>query len=129
LNKEYDKNYHFSPDALSLLGAYSWPGNVRELQHLMERIVVFADEDVITSEYISPFLNFGSRKQDQPLVTEIIPLKEAQESLEEQLILLAMKRYKTTTQAAEALGINQSTVSRKYNRILEKQELTKDSIN
>lgn len=119
LNKQYKKNYHFSPDALSLLGIYSWPGNVRELQHLIERIVVFADDDLITAQYISPFLNFSSRKQDQPLVTDIVPLKEAQQSLEEQLILLAMERYKTTTKAAEALGINQSTVSRKYNKILE----------
>lgn len=121
LNKQYDKNFHFSPEALSLLGAYHWPGNVRELQHLIERIVVFADDDLITAEYISSFLNFGVQKQDQPIITDVIPLKEAQQAVEEQLISLAMERYKTTIKAAEALGVNQSTVSRKYNKILEQQ--------
>src|SRR5699024_8179909 len=68
LNKQYGKNFHFSPDALSLLKAYSWPGNVRELQNFVERIVVFADDDLITSEYISNFLNFGGAKQQRPVI-------------------------------------------------------------
>lgn len=124
LNKKYNKNYHFSPVALSLFEAYHWPGNIRELKHLIERIVVLADDDEITAEFISPFLNFAGTKHQQPLVTDVIPLKEAQQSLEKQLIQLAMKRYKTTTKAAEVLGVSQSTVSRKYSKILEEKDLS-----
>ncbi len=122
LNRQYDKNYHLSPEALSLLEAYSWPGNIRELQNLIERFVVFADEDVITDDFISRFMHFGQKRQTSPIVTEVLPLQEAKDLVEAQLIILAMKKYKTTTKAAEALQINQSTVSRKYNRIIREKE-------
>lgn len=120
LNETYKTKYHFSPDALNLLCAYSWPGNVRELQHVIERIVVFAEEDLITADYVNSLLNIGRIKKRHPIVTEIMPLKEAQQILEKQLIKLAMDKYKTTTKAAKALGISQSSVSRKYRNILEK---------
>jgi len=57
----------------------------------------------------------------KPVVTRIMPLQEAMESVEEQLILQAMNQYKTTTKAAKALGISQSSVSRKYQKILNKK--------
>lgn len=122
LNKKYNKDYHLSPDALRLLETYSWPGNVRELQNLIERFVVFADEDIITAEFISPFLNFGKQTKGQVVVTDLLPLKEAQEILETQLISLALDRFKTATKAAEALGVSQSTISRKYNKSLGDQD-------
>ena len=49
-------------------------------------------------------------------VNEIIPLKEAQKILEKKLLAMARKKFKTTTAIAEALGINQSTVSRKLSK-------------
>lgn len=36
-----------SPSALALLQSYTWPGNVRELQNMIERAVVFSEDDVI----------------------------------------------------------------------------------
>jgi PAS domain S-box-containing protein len=118
LNKQYGKNYHLAPEALHLLEAYNWPGNIRELQNLMERVVVFADEEIITAAFISSFMHFGMSPETKPLITEVMPFKRAKEMLEEQLITLAMEKFKTTTEAAKALEINQSTVSRKYKKIL-----------
>lgn len=115
LNEKYNKNYHLTPDALSLLEFYSWPGNVRELQNMIERLVVSADDPVIEAEFVSKFLTTGyDFKKSKPVITRVLPLQEALHSVEEQLILLAMKQYKTTTKAAKALGISQSSVSRKY---------------
>lgn len=122
LNNKYDKNYHLAPEALRLLEIYSWPGNVRELQNIIERFVVFADEDLITADFIRPFLNFGSNKEGDVIVTDLIPLNEAQNLMESQLISLALDRYKTATQAAKALGISQSTFSRKHQRLLDQSE-------
>ncbi|HET7615635.1 MAG TPA: sigma 54-interacting transcriptional regulator, partial [Bacillales bacterium] len=121
LNRRYDKNYHFSPDALNLLEVYSWPGNIRELQNLIERLFVTADDDVISADFVSQFLKFGKSGKTKPMITGIMPLKEAQDHVEEKLISLAMEKYKTTTKAAKALGISQSAVSRKYNKISQKQ--------
>jgi transcriptional regulator with PAS, ATPase and Fis domain len=123
LNKKYNKNYHLSPDALNLLEVYSWPGNIRELQNMIERLAVSADDSTIDGDFVNEFLSASHHfKKAKPTFTQIMPLHEAQNYVEEQLILLAMKRYKTTTKAAKALGISQSSVSRKYQKILIEQQ-------
>ncbi|MGG1137793.1 sigma 54-interacting transcriptional regulator [Bacillus mycoides] len=129
LNEKYNKNYHLTPDALSLLEFYSWPGNVRELQNMIERLVVSADDPVIEAEFVSKFLTTGyAFKKSKPAITRVLPLQEALHSVEEQLILLAMKQYKTTTKAAKALGISQSSVSRKYQKIVSEKGIAADII-
>ncbi|WJE53972.1 sigma 54-interacting transcriptional regulator [Bacillus cereus] len=129
LNEKYNKNYQLTPDALNLLEFYSWPGNVRELQNMIERLVVSADDSVIDAEFVSKFLTPGyDFKKSKPVITRVLPLHEALHSVEEQLILLAMKQYKTTTKAAKALGISQSSVSRKYQKIMNEKELSVDTI-
>ncbi|EJS10131.1 sigma 54-interacting transcriptional regulator [Bacillus mycoides] len=129
LNEKYNKNYHLTPDALSLLEFYSWPGNVRELQNMIERLVVSADDPVIEAEFVSKFLTTGyDFKKSKPAITRVLPLQEALHSVEEQLILLAMKQYKTTTKAAKALGISQSSVSRKYQKIVSEKGIAADII-
>ncbi|MBJ7947048.1 MULTISPECIES: sigma 54-interacting transcriptional regulator [Bacillus cereus group] len=129
LNEKYNKNYHLTPDALNLLEFYSWPGNVRELQNMIERLVVSADDPIIEAEFVSKFLTPGyDFKKSKPVITRVLPLQEALHSVEEQLILLAMKQYKTTTKAAKALGISQSSVSRKYQRIVSEKGMPTDII-
>ncbi|MED1282150.1 sigma 54-interacting transcriptional regulator [Bacillus mycoides] len=129
LNEKYNKNYHLTPDALNLLEFYSWPGNVRELQNMIERLVVSADDPVIEAEFVSKFLTPGyDFNKSKPVITRVLPLQEALHSVEEQLILLAMKQYKTTTKAAKALGISQSSVSRKYQKIVSEKEIAADII-
>ncbi|MFT4415278.1 sigma 54-interacting transcriptional regulator [Fredinandcohnia humi] len=123
MNERYNKNYHLTPDALNLLEVHSWPGNIRELQNMIERLVVSADDEAIDAEFVNRYLVLGNdSKKSKPIVTRIIPLQEAIDSVEEQLIMLAMKQYKTTTKAAKALGISQSSVSRKYQKILAEQQ-------
>ncbi|PFJ97529.1 Fis family transcriptional regulator [Bacillus cereus] len=129
LNEKYNKNYHLTPDALNLLEFYSWPGNVRELQNMIERLVVSADDLVIEAEFVSKFLTPGyDFNKSKPVITRVLPLQEALHSVEEQLILLAMKQYKTTTKAAKALGISQSSVSSKYQKIVSEKEIAADII-
>lgn len=41
-----------SPEAESLLSAYSWPGNVRELKNVIERIVVLENAEMILPEHL-----------------------------------------------------------------------------
>jgi PAS domain S-box-containing protein len=123
LNTRHGRNVQLSPDALNLLETYTWPGNVRELQNLIERLVITADEDTVDSNQVSKLLRWDkSVSKSKPVITNLMPLQEALESVEEQLIQLAMERYKTTTMAAKVLGISQSTVSRKYQKILKHRE-------
>lgn len=124
INERYDKNFHLSPDALNLLEVYPWPGNIRELQNMVERLAVSADNETIDAHFVNKFLAVGSGlRNEKPVITKVIPLQEAHDYVEEQLILLAMKQYKTTTKAAKALGVSQSSVSRKYQKILSNMEV------
>ncbi|WP_100330046.1 sigma 54-interacting transcriptional regulator [Bacillus xiapuensis] len=128
LNDKYDKSFYLTPDAVNVLEFYSWPGNVRELQNIIERLVVSADDAALDAEFVSRFLPLGyDFKKSKPRFTRVIPLQEALEDVEEQLVLLAMRQYKTTTKAAKALGISQSSVSRKYKKIIEEQKTAFES--
>lgn len=119
LNERYQKNFHLTPDALAILEVYDWPGNIRELQNMIERLVVSAENEAIDGDFVSQFITLGTPfKKSKPIVTRIIPLHEALVSVEEQLISLAINQYKTTTKAAKALGISQSSVSRKYQKMM-----------
>lgn len=103
LNEKYDKNYHFTPDALHLIEVYSWPGNIHELQNIVERLFVSADYRTINANFVQKFLAFGSDfGKAKPMITRVMPLQDAQTYVEKQLILLAMRQYKTTTRAAKA---------------------------
>lgn len=122
LNETYNTNIQLAPDALNLLEVYPWPGNVRELQNVIERAVVTIDDDMIDADQISRLLQWKKLDtKSKPIITNIMPLQEALEEVEEQLILLAMEKYKTTTMAAKMLGISQSSVSRKYQKIMKKR--------
>jgi transcriptional regulator with PAS, ATPase and Fis domain len=129
LNERYNKNYHLTPDALNLLEAYSWPGNVRELQNVIERLVVTADDETIDADFVSKILSHGHNfNKSKLIISSVLPLQEALDYVEEQLILLAMKQYKTTTKAAKALGISQSSVSRKYQKIISGKKMSNKRI-
>src|SRR5699024_9748085 len=118
-NEKYNKQYHLAPEAVNVLEAYSWPGNIRELQNVIERIIVFADEEILTADFVSPFMHFDQKRSTKPIISEVIPLKEAKDLVEEQLIKLAIEKVGTTTKAAQELNINQSTVSHKYKKVLQ----------
>ncbi len=45
------------PSVYEILKAHSWPGNVRELENFTERVLLFLDSDVITSDYILTLKN------------------------------------------------------------------------
>src|SRR5512135_1677992 len=40
----------FSPEAVDLMLNYPWKGNIRELEHLVERVVLLSDKEVIMPE-------------------------------------------------------------------------------
>jgi transcriptional regulator with PAS, ATPase and Fis domain len=125
-NQTYGRNLRLSSSAIEVLEAYDFPGNVRELQNLIQRVAIKNDGDVIESAAIEEALmrrDSRLNKRSQRF-TQVIPLKQAIDQVEEELITLAIKTYGSTTKAAQALGISQSSVSRKYNRIIKRTRTT-----
>lgn len=104
-------------DVTDFLCNYSWPGNVRELENLIENLVVLTREPVIRKMHL-PERMLRSTNEGYPIIDlhGIMPLKEAVGILEDKLIEMAMHEYGTTRKAAQALGVDQSTIVRKLNK-------------
>jgi transcriptional regulator with PAS, ATPase and Fis domain len=115
-NQIHVKDLKISNEAMEALISYDWPGNVRELENIIERVIITTDNNFVKLEDLPG----GFRQNIAPIsihVSEIMPLKEALEVVEERLVNLAMEKYKTTTAAAKALGISQASVSRKLKKM------------
>ena len=114
-NDKYKSKKVLNKDALGKLTSHSWPGNLIELDQTIGSAYVMTEGPVIRGETIYNVIHgsdeLASRK-GSVYCEDIIPLKEAKHQLEEQLVKRAYEIYKTTARTAEALGVNQSTVSR-----------------
>jgi PAS domain S-box-containing protein len=116
-NKEYEITKKWSIEALDVLHEYDWPGNIRELKNLVERVIVLSPEPLIMPTDLPMELVDNRSRQHQVFNdVEIMPLKEAVECLERDLIKKALKKHKTTRQAAAALDVSQSTIVQKMKK-------------
>ena len=111
-NSKYGLNKKLAPDLIYELYQYSWPGNVRELEHTLERLIVMSEGDEINSETLHEALNNAQKPSLNIVCNGIMPYKEAKNMLEKILVQRAYETCGSTYKAAEALGIDQSTVAK-----------------
>ncbi len=118
-NLKSGKPPRLSRRAVDALMVYHYPGNVRELMNICERLVVMSESSRIGIEDLPTAITSNL----PPIITCGIDIIEDGETLpqvmaafEQRIIKEALERYKTQTKAAEALGINQSTIARKLRR-------------
>jgi DNA-binding NtrC family response regulator len=99
----------FSKSALKILtDHYDWPGNVRELQNLVERLSTITRGNIIYPRSISAFNVTKKEIKD-------MPLKEAVDVFEKQLIAEALERSGgSRKEAARILGIHRNTLQKKF---------------
>lgn len=122
-NQKFGTSKYFSEDAMEMLYAYDWPGNVRQLQNVIERIMVVTAGNLITANDLSKIISNRSANTQMPVqVNEIIPMKQAVEMAETQLIQLAFNQYETITKVAQVLEVSQPTLSRRVQKLLKNQE-------
>ncbi len=102
-----------SDDVMRLLMNYEWKGNIRELQNVIERAVIFAEEDVI-------------RASDIGLIgSKVIALSERNESLQaairayekEHIYRVLSKHDWNKAEAAKALRVGLSSLYRKIDEL------------
>jgi Nif-specific regulatory protein len=55
-NQAHQRNVNLSADALARLEDHAWPGNIRELGNLIERLVLLADQPLLTAEDLQRFM-------------------------------------------------------------------------
>lgn len=105
-SRKYDKPLlELGKDAIEKLKRNSWPGNIRELQHTIEKVVILADNNVISAR---DFLF---------LEDNVIPAAstETLEDMEKRTIINTLKKNDFNQKlTAEQLGITRQTL---YNKI------------
>ncbi len=121
LNKQLNTQKTIAADALELLETYDWPGNSRELRNIIERLVLITTHEQIEAKDIQRLLAsvISNDEKDFLTIKKLIPLKQAVEETERQLIALALQKHETAAEAAGALGVSASTMSRRIRKINE----------
>jgi PAS domain S-box-containing protein len=116
--KTYEINKDFAPEVYDILLQYQWPGNVRELENVIERLMVTTSGDIIDIRDIPPHL-IRHTQDDRPEINVkgIIPLKDAVNAVEKQLIINALEQCGSTYKAAKVLQVDQSTIVRKASKL------------
>ncbi len=117
----------FSADSISHLVEHPWPGNVAELRDAVERAVLVSRDKLIQPGHLA--LATASSGSAAPVVDPrrvrkihaeergILPLKEALEGPEKQLILAALEALNWNRQeTARVLDINRTTLYKKMKK-------------
>lgn len=113
-NQKYDYEKTLSIEALDSLIDYDWPGNIRQLMNIIERMVVTTMTDEISNRDLPEEIK--STPLHSPVHQDLVPLKTAVEQVERDLIKRALKKYRTTRKAAEALEVSQGTIVQKMKK-------------
>ena len=110
-----------SASAQQKLLNYSWKGNVRELDNVMQRALIFMDNNEITAEFIhleSDDYKSMDIVQQTEIVSQDSELVNGLKDREQQLILEALKAGNGSRKyAAERLGISPRTLRYKLARM------------
>ena len=114
-NHEFGKQIEApTPEALAALCAYAWPGNVRELQNVMERAAVLVDAGPVGVDDLPMELSLATPPPEQ---AEALPLNEASDRFERQMVLRVLHRVDgNVSEAARVLGLHRNSLNAKLLR-------------
>jgi len=102
-----------SDDVLRMFMSYEWKGNIREMQNVIERAVIFAEEDLIKTKDIG-VLGADTMPPDD----ESENLQTAVKAYERQQIRRVLSKYDwDKVEAARSLGIALSSLYRKIDEL------------
>lgn len=108
--KKYNKDkVRIDAATMAKLKKYSWPGNIRELEHAIERAIILADGNKLSTQ---DFL-LNTSKVTESIDSEIMNLSE----MEKRLILKALDKHQgNVTRAAKELGIDRLALYRRMQK-------------
>ena len=109
--KKYNKAFKkLSPQSLRKLEQYRWPGNIRELQHMIERVVIMSETEVLQPEDFY----FSSRDiKDDELSFSNYHLDDVEKKL---IIKVISKHGGNLTKAAKELGLTRASLYRRLEK-------------
>jgi two-component system response regulator PilR (NtrC family) len=106
----------FANDAMRAMLQYQWKGEVRELENVIERAVIFCDEEFIGLEHLPEYMR---PTEDIPSVSSGHgTLKDAVRSFERQFIQQTLSACRQNKEAAaKVLGVSLSSLYRKIEEL------------
>jgi two-component system response regulator HydG len=105
---------HLDDEAADRILTYDWPGNVRELENALEHAAILTAGNTITLDMLPKRI---TAPKSQPLVSDRPPDNPTLEVIEQAYIMWVLQAEGgNKTRAAEALGIDPSTLYRKLAR-------------
>jgi two-component system, NtrC family, nitrogen regulation response regulator NtrX len=121
------KEISIDPEAIHALERQSWPGNIRELRNVVERLLLFAEENRVTEATVRAAMPVQAAGEGGTAVTGTGTLSERVEQVERQMILDEIKRHnQNITNTAKALGLERSHLYKKCQQLgIDLRELRK----
>lgn len=115
LNSKYESRKTLTDDLYFHLLRLTWPGNFRELRNVLERSLIESESSAITLDDL-PVKYQPDAGERIGLELDGQTLPHILETVEKKVLLNAQKRYRTTTEMANVLGISQPSVVRKLKK-------------
>jgi len=106
--------YHIEPGCFEPLKRFHWPGNVRQLNNFVEQVIVFSDNNEISTRDVLKHLD----KLLQQHNTALPGLVYSKKRITDKIIEETLTNFNgNQTATAEALGIDRSTLYRRLKKI------------
>lgn len=122
LNEKYNEHKTISDDLFFHLLQLPWKGNFRELRNVLERCFIESETQLITLDDLP--INYQPEDEERVgIELDGKTLPHILGAVEKKVLLNAQKRYKTTTEMANVLGISQPSVVRKLKKYTTKTSL------
>ncbi|HKS41447.1 MAG TPA: sigma-54 dependent transcriptional regulator [Blastocatellia bacterium] len=102
-----------SQEALALLSRYEWPGNVRELESVIERAVLFCQQDLITPEHLPEHIQPSRASHYKCEIPPYLTLEEIEREAIKQTLERTANNVKKT---AQILNLHRPTLYRKLKK-------------
>ena len=121
MSEKYDMSIKYANKQLiSELKKYPWPGNVRELMNVIERLVIFSNEETLNNEIFHQYLTEVGEDNSisKNIITdETIELKDYVEKIEADYIKYILDENNNNIEkSSEILGISRPTLYAKVKK-------------
>ena len=122
INSKYRTYGVLDPNIIPVLQKYAWPGNIRELEHVLERLVLTVDNDIISAKHLPQQIKDAAGLKEEPAEQKSAPsvpeeiTKKSYREIEIEQILKLYEELHSSYKVAKELHISQSKATRIINK-------------